>query len=329
MTESDLINLKQGLEHDHGFIELKETHISWVLITDKYAYKIKKPTKTSFLDFSSQQKRAFYCQEEVRLNQRFSPEIYLGVCYVNKKDKKISISDTIENKEEIIDHAVKMHALPSENLLSTLLENDKVSETHIINISKKIAAYHQKETSIGIAPNTQELKEDFNDILLYKDAIHSKSPLVFHFLIDEMIAFSDNFLIEHKNIFQERATKGFYKDLHGDLHTGNIFILNDQPVLFDCIEFNDRFRKIDILHEIAFLSMDLDVRGFKNFSQLFINQYLNIYPCIKTDQEKALFNYYKIYKANVRLKIEAIANKPQDSIIKYLQILSRYLHKKT
>ncbi|MGI9550230.1 MAG: hypothetical protein ACR2MT_03445, partial [Aurantibacter sp.] len=268
--------------------KLIETHISWVILGAKFVYKIKKPIKYSFLDFSTLNLRKHYCEREINLNQRFSKNIYLEVSPIYELQDRYYMGG---NKGTIIDYAVKMRKLDPKKRMDILLSQHKVSESDIKNLAERITHFHKNAKTIYIK-NVLDVQEKFNDLGAEIEFLAKKLGLEYSDLIDRAIKASDAFLSENEKLLKNRLKSGFFKDCHGDLHTRNIFLLpNPQP--FDCIEFNDEYRQIDVLNEVAFLCMDLDALGKYALSDLFMEHYNCHFPTIRAMAERKLFVYYK------------------------------------
>ena len=310
--------------------ELIETHISWVILCDSLAYKIKKPIQYSFLDFSSINKRLFYCQEEIRLNWRLTFNVYLSIAAIRKHDDKIVLGGS---EGEIIDYAVCMRRLDSKRQMNRLILRNHVNNHDIQNIALLLARFHQ-HTKVIKQKEFDGLQEKFNDLVNEKNYVSEMIDPDLSFLIDKSMATAENFILENKELMQDRLEQGFYRDGHGDLHTRNIFLL-DQPVIFDCIEFNADYREIDILNEIAFLCMDLEAAGHDDLSALFLKYYVKQLNLKLGAQEKALFTFYKSYRANVSAKVnclraqstthDADCTKALNEVKKYLHLMDTYL----
>lgn len=310
--------------------KLIQTHASWVILCDKFVYKIKKPMEYSFLDFSTPELRKYYCHREVELNRRLTPNVYIGVVPITRHNDSINMGG--ENGE-VIDHAVKMHKLPGEKQMDILLTKNKVSKTDIKNLAEKIAAFH-KEAPIIKEKNLEDIREEYNDLQSQKDFITENSNPKYGKIIDHAIATSNSFLSQHKDLLATRLRNGLYRDCHGDLHSRNIFLL-PEPVPFDCIEFNDDLRHIDVLNEIAFFCMDLDAFDRQDLSELFLENYNELFPTISTPEDRKLFIYYKSYRANIRAKVNSLraqsatTNKEKSSALraaeKYLSLVDTYL----
>lgn len=304
-------------------LSLVETHISWVLLTDHFAYKIKKPLQFSFLDFSTLEARKHSCEREVTLNKRLTSGIYLGVLPIWQENSTIKIG----NKEhgQIIDYAVQMKRLDTERQMHKLLENNKVQAPQIAQLATQLADFHSKTDIIKDPFDLQNLDEKFADILKITDFVEKTWGTNVQESIQNAVRISSQFLKQYAARFQERNTRGFVIDGHGDLHSGNIFLL-DEPVIFDCIEFNDQFRYVDMLDEIAFLCLDFDFYERPDLEKLFLEHYLHQMPCIEGETDQKIFLYYKLYRANVRLKVTCLGLMQHNGADQDLSIAQRYLH---
>lgn len=280
-------------------VSLKETHISWIILSDNYAFKIKKPVKYSFLDFSSPELRKKYCNKELKLNKRLADKEYLKVVPVSG-----SSNPFIEGHQddEIIDYAVQMTRLKESKKMDNLLKKDFVDTRDIEKLAAKIAEFHKKTDIIDRPFDLVEYRNRFNDINTIADFISNDLDQEGGDLIKKACKRSDEYLEKNQDIFIQRSEEGFIRDCHGDLHSRNIFLLAE-PVIFDCIEFNDDFRYIDIIDEIAFFCMDLDNYEKYDLSALFYTLYMKAIGFKQSFKLKQLFNYYKSYRANVRAKV--------------------------
>ena len=287
--------------------DLIETHISWLLLDEEHVYKIKKPVKFSFLDFTTAEKRKYFCEEEVRLNRRLAPDVYLGV---------VPMGD---------DYAVKMKRLDNEKMMDRLLKQGKVTEDDVERIAGIIADFHGKIEVIKGDYGTSEIAwKQIVDLGNFKDVIEEACGIGGK--VDIILDGSRNFIEKNKGLFDKRISQGKVRDCHGDLHSGNIFLV-DGIVIFDCIEFSKDFRYIDVANEIAFMAMDLDAFGREDFSKLFVDSYL-----AKTGDEelRKMLPLYKCYRANVRAKIAAIdysqhpGDEPKERMRKYILLAESY-----
>lgn len=300
--------------HDPGFFE---THISWVILTDHYAFKIKRPVKYSFLDFSTLRKRRHYCEEEVELNRRLAPEMYLGV---------IPITEGLLEREgtKIIEYAVQMKRMDNSLEMDRLLKEGKLDPSGLERLAEKIARFHQHTRIIKNAFDTTGFQEKFADLLTVRDTVQKKLGDPWVEKIDACAERSNVFLNSSRNYFNQRIITNFRRDCHGDLNASNIFLYED-PVVFDCIEFNKEYRHIDVLNEIAFLCVDLDFFGYRDLSEHFYRSYLEALGVEEDDQSGELFMYYKSYRANVRAKVTAISIQKTSGNGREVEDLKRYI----
>ncbi len=323
--------ISQGIfPNDNPDRELIETHTSWVILCDNFVYKIKKPVRYSFLDFSTIEKRKHFCKREIELNRRLSENLYIDVQPVREKQDRFIMGGKAGT---IIDYAVKMHKLDRKMQMDKLLLKNKVTKSHIRKLAEKIAVFH-KETEVIYKKNLAGLQKDFNDLGKENEYLANHLKSKYSNIINHAIETSDSFIQQNKTLLETRLSSGFFRNCHGDLHSGNIFLL-PAPLPFDCIEFNDDFRQIDVLNEVAFLCMDLDAFGRHNLSDLFIDSYNRFFTTIKTREDQSLFIYYKSYRANIRAKVNSLRaksskndtekNKALAEAKKYLRLMDVYL----
>ena len=301
-TASPLIasmNNPAAFGHPLQYVKLIETHISWILLTGEYAYKIKKPVNFGFLDFSTLEKRYHYCREELRLNQRFSPQIYLDVVEIrgSKYEPRIGGSG------EIIEYAVKMVEFPQQCLLSNYATNHELS-TEIINaIADRISALHayseRADADSDFGSGTQAARWSEENLTHIASAIPAAYLPNSYFELKRWYR-------EHPRLLEtidDRKANGFVRECHGDLHLANMALIHDSITLFDCIEFNPELRWIDTISEVAFVAMDLRARGYAEYCWRFLNRYFEQsgdYAGV------GLLRYYFVYRALVRAKVEAL-----------------------
>ncbi len=278
-----------------GKIELIQTHISFVFLTENYVYKVKKAVNFGFLDFSTLGKRHLFCEKELDLNRRLCPEIYLEVIPITKSDT-IKVGGT----GVIVEYALKMVRLPQERIMTVLLKENKVDKKTVDAIAEIVAKFHSKAHtnseisqfgSLNIVKTNWD--ENFSQTTKY---LNQTIPQIDFQCIESKI---NNFMTQNTALFESRIADNRIRDCHGDLHSGNIFI-TDKICIFDAIEFNDRFRYSDVAADVAFLAMDLDFQGRMDLSDYFIEQYL-AYSKDKTLPLLLLF--YKCYRAYVRGKV--------------------------
>jgi len=282
---------------DVGSVEILQTHISFVALTGKYAYKIKKAVNFGFLDFSTLEKRKNFCEEEIRLNKRLCPEIYLNVVLITAKNGNLEL----DGEGQVVDYAVKMKEFPQEKIMTKLLQQGKIDEDVLDKICDTLVDFyrsgeHSKDidqygTVELVKKNTDEnfeQTESVVDITISKD------------IFDYIKNATNEFLNQKKNVFEKRIKEEHIRDCHGDLHSGNIVVFDDEIYIFDCIEFSKRFRYSDVASDIGFLAMDLDFLGEPYLSSYLIEQY------VEKSGDSGIFdmlNFYKCYRAYVRGKV--------------------------
>ncbi len=307
---------------------LLETHISWIALSGEYAFKIKRPVKYSFLDFSSPEKRNHYCREEVKLNRRLAPDMYLGVLPLT--DKRV-FGKQEKQDERVLDYAVQMKRMDREKEMDRLLQKNGVSKAQLKTLAQKIARFHQDTQVIKAAFNTAGFQEEYADILLQRENIVHMAGKDWGDRLHRSVELSAEYLNAHRDYLNERVISGFQRDGHGDFNASNVFLYDD-PVIFDCIEFSEKLRHIDVLNEIAFLCVDLDFYSGKDTAGYFYRSYLEAFGTSEDADSKALFTYYKSYRANVRAKVSAIGITNEaggkysvSDLKKYLQLMWGFL----
>ena len=250
-------------------IELKQTHISFVFLTRNFVYKVKKAVDFGFLDFSTLEKRRFFCEKEVDLNKRLCGDMYLEVVPVNRSNVIKINGDGVT-----VEYAVKMKRIPEEKIMTRLLEEGKVDKKLIDRMAKIIAEFHLKaKTSkrigeFGSLPMIEtNLRENFEQTEEFIGETISKES---YRLIRERVK---EFMRGNAAFFAKRVAENRIRECHGDIHSGNIFVA-DRIYIFDAIEFNERFRFCDVASDIAFLAMDLDFKERSDLSKFFVERYV-------------------------------------------------------
>jgi uncharacterized protein len=314
---------------------LLETHGAWIVLHDVYAYKVKKPVNLGFLDFSTLEKRKFFCEEELRLNSRLT-NIYLRVIGIFNVNGVWETGSMAGYKDKVpLEFAVQMRRMDPLLQMDNMLHHDKVTNKHIAAIAHQLANFHKSSPPSAQPATTSDLREAFNDIRSVKPALQQLPQSFFSEGIDHMIVTGQQLLQRLDSRMVERNKSGWIRDVHGDVHSGNIF-LADPPVIFDCIEFNPDFRAIDVLSEIAFLCMDLERFQRPDLSSLFLNAYLQSIAAIQVPEDEALLHFYKLYRLNIRIKVKTIQATPhlddpkhqQDYLQKiqpYFSLLKEYI----
>ncbi len=275
---------------------LVQTHISYVILAGDYVYKFKKPVNFGFLDFSTLEKRRHCCEQELLLNRRLCPEIYLGLVEVHRRGEGFSLS----GPGEVVEYGIRMRRMPEERMMARVLDRGELEKSHLDAIvDVLIPFYRQAERSGEIdAFGTAEavgvnVFENFDQTRDFVDqGALSKAQF------DGISAYAADFLKDTEK-FTSRIRAGRIRDCHGDLYSANI-CLADKVYIYDCIEFNQRFRYSDVASDIAFLAMDLDFHGQLELSAYLIDRF------VRTSEDDTLvdmLDFYKCYRAYVRGKI--------------------------
>ena len=292
----DLLN-PEAYPEEVRSVELVQTHISFVFITERFVYKIKKPVNFGFLDFTTLEKRKYYCEQELILNRRLSPEVYIDVIPVVKRGGKY----WLWGEGEIVDYAVKMKRLPMERLMKNLLLNGELDEKMLDRVAKKIAKFHNSaETSPEIEKYGQIETIKFNTDENFMQTEKYIGKTITREQFERLKEYTDNFYRTKAELIDRRIKDGRIRDCHGDLHMEHVCITDEDIIIFDCIEFNKRFRYSDTAADIAFLAMDLDYYGRRDYS----DKLMEFYVEHSGDREvMEMLTFYKIYRAYVRGKV--------------------------
>jgi uncharacterized protein len=281
-TAELITSMQQPEFYPHGVvdnIQLVQTHASYVFLTGNYAYKVKKSVDYGFLDYSTLAKRKYFLETELRLNQQIAPELYIEVMAISKQDNRLVLGGV----ENIIEYTLKMRQFPQENLFSSLLEAGKLSGDYppgrlcdrFRELGKVVAQFHQNtETNEYISSfgTVEKIKaafeENYRQSQKYVGVVQTQEQFT------ATKAYSDAFFAERENLLLARVKQQKIKECHGDLHLNNICLWQDQIQLFDRIEFNESFRFVDTMYDVAFTVMDLEARNKPEFANIFLNSYL-------------------------------------------------------
>lgn len=329
---TELLN-PASYNHPCGEIRCIETHISWLLLTGDVVYKIKKPVDFGFLDFSSLSRRKHFCEEEIRLNSRLAPQVYLGVVAIGR-DARIH-DDNLLQPENIVEYAVKMRQFDNAGLFDQLIKHDQLSPKIIRETAQCLARFHaeiavaDKDSRFG-TPSAIHRPVQENFTQLAEIATDFLAPAEQQQRFAHVRRWSESCYAALEDSFTQRKVDGFIRECHGDLHLGNIVLIDGRVTPFDGIEFNPSLRWIDTMSEIAFLLMDLQDRGRDDLGQQLLNTWL------EDSGDYAglvVLRYYQCYRAMVRAKVAALTgqqnntSKTQQTINNYIQLAEKYTHK--
>ncbi len=312
--------------HPAAAIEVIETHISSVLLAGEFAYKVKKPVNLGFVDFSLLERRKFFCQEELRLNRRGAPSLYMEVVPITGDIRNPHVGN---GSGAVIEYAVRMRRFAADARLDQIARAGLLSPAHIDQLASSVAAYHEQCTvaPVGSVFGSPELilrwaTDNLGD--LERAQLSSSDTR----RVRELRAWTLEEFARRASAFTQRRNAGCVRECHGDLHLGNIVLLQGEPVPFDCIEFNDELRFIDVLNDVAFAFMDLIDHGLAPFAWRFLGAYLER---VGDYEGLATLRFYAVYRALVRAKIAVIrcaqagisaSEKAADwaSIIRYIKV---------
>lgn len=318
----------EAYDHPVSSFRLLETHISWVILTGEYAYKFKKPVNLGFVDFTTLDRRRFYCDEEIRLNRRLTPELYLGVRSIYGTTDQ----PTFINSGTPIEFAVQMRQFDQDRLLQSVLNRGDLRAEHLDRLATTLAEFHtqaaaaQQSSPYG-TPDAVRVPVAANFDHLASVALSEEQAAA----LKDLRVWSETEFDRKRDWFRQRHDFGKIRECHGDLHLGNMVLLNDVIRPFDCLEFNPDLRWIDVISEIAFLVMDFQERGRPDLGFRVLNRWLE-----QSGDYDGLtgWQWYFAYRALVRAKVAALRLQQPDvdaaeqtakrqELAKYIDLASR------
>jgi len=288
-------------------VDLIETHISWVLLAGDFVYKIKKPLDLGFLDFSTLDKRRFYCEEEIRLNRRTAPAIYLDAVAICGSPE----SPSFQRDGDPIEYAVRMRRFDVAAGFDHLLADGRLEPDHVLDLGRRLARLHR-------IAGTASSDRDFGNFASVADPMRDNFRVLDDLLGDGPSArplnalrkWTERRLEQLRSLIEKRRRDGRIRECHGDAHLGNVALIDGRATLFDCIEFHEDLRWIDVVSDLAFTVMDLRDRGASGFAWLLLDEYLarsGDYQGIE------LLPLYAVYRALVRAKVNAFRLEDEDT----------------
>lgn len=294
--------------HAASDLRLVETHISWIVLTGSLAYKIKKPLKLDFIDTSTLERRRNYCDEEVRLNRRLAPELYLEVVPITRQAGRARI----DGEGPAIDYAVCLKQFAANEELPALLARGDVAVAEIQRLGETLAYFHMQTPEFSGQHPPEATQQMYDTVLGNLEQLrkyaesHQDIPE-----LRELWNWTRNQIATHELAFEERARNHRIRDCHGDLHAANIVRFDGRLVPFDCIDFDPQLRCIDVMNDVAFLVMDLRSHDREDLAAALLSRYLEItgdYEGIR------LLPFYAVYRALVRAKVDSIAAEQSPSV---------------
>jgi uncharacterized protein len=305
----DLIHLIQALSEPSAYphpvsgVEVRHTHISVVFLAGNYAYKIKKPVELGFLDFSTLEKRSHFCTEEVRLNRRLAPSVYLGVVPVARHGPKVEM----EAQGKVVEWAVKMERLPETATLQSRLARGEAGPKLMKALARKVACFHAQAAAgdhISVLGRIEAVARNVREN--FEQAAPQVATTISGAVYERLRSLTEEALTSLLPLIERRANRGVPRDTHGDLHLDHVYLFSDRKppddlVVIDCIEFNERFRFADPVADMAFLVMDLSFHGRPDLARAFSESY---FRASGDGEGRALLPFYVAYRAAVRAKVE-------------------------
>lgn len=296
--------------HKPQKIEFVQTQMSFVFLAGEYVYKVKKPVNLGYLDYTTLDKRHFFCLQELELNRRLCPDVYLAVVPITVSSRAAQRGSTpiqLDGQGEPIEYAVKMKQLPRDRMMDVLLRRGQVTLEMVAAVADKLTGFHQRaETSPDIAAfgGLNAVRHNWDENFAQTEKYIGLTA--FRAKYDRIRDYTDDFIKGNVSLFDKRVREGRIKDCHGDLHAAHVCFtapdLTGGICIYDCIEFNDRFRYCDVASEIAFLAMDLDRYQQGGLSRHLVSTYVKL----SQDEELLkLLDFYKCYRAYVRGKVES------------------------
>ncbi len=285
-------------------VELMQTHVSWIFLTDRFVYKVKKPVDLGFLNFTTLRKRHFYLHQELVLNRRLCPEIYLEVLPIVEHQGRLQVG----GQGHPLEYALQMVRMPQERMMDEVADRGELKPEHLERIIERLVPFYE---AAATGPRINKYGEPAIIHFNHQENFSRTAGLVGEMLSPELFfrikEFSWGFLKKNRQLFLRRIREGKIRDCHGDLHMQNICLANG-VYIYDCIEFNPRFRYGDVAADIDFLAMDLDFHGLRDLSRFFVQRFAQA----SGDQELLeILDFYKCYRAYVRGKINAFVAQDQ------------------
>lgn len=319
---------EKNYPHPVEYVELIQTHISYVILAGDFVYKFKKPVDFRFLNFTSLDRRKFYCEEELRLNRRLCPKIYLDTVAVCKGAGGFAW----DRAGQPVEYAVKMRRLAEDRMMGRVIARGELQQGDILRITDKLIPFYETADRSGRVRGYGDVGAVARTI---QDNFRETRPFAGGNVLPEgrfnsIRRYATRFL-EKEQLFVDRANEDKICEGHGDLHSGNI-CLEDEVAIFDCIEFNESLRCTDIAADLAFLAMDLDYHGLRSYRDIFIDSYIER----SGDRGmKRMLAFYMCYRAYVRGKIglltsadnkvaEDVRTRAEESARRYFRLSEEY-----
>ena len=302
--------------HPVASVELLETHISWVILTGTFAYKIKKSVKLDFLDFSTLQLRRHFCEEELRLNRRMAPQLYLDVVPICGSEK----CPQVGGEGRAIEYTLKMRQFRQSAQLDKQLDAGLLNENDMRDLAVTIATYHRDAVVLDYGSDQDAARQISTPQLSNFPPINSVTDMKTTHRVRE---WTEQSLRDLDRTLIERHKNGFVRECHGDLHLENLVRLSSGIVAFDCVEFSAALRNIDVISDVAFLAMDLVARARQDLAGIFVNRYLE---CTGDYSGMSVFGLYFVYHSVIRAKVAAVRSVERQDAEKRVKDIAQLKH---
>jgi hypothetical protein len=287
---------------------LVQTHASYIIIAPPFVYKVKKPVNFGFLDFSTLEKRRYFCEREIKLNRRLCPDVYLDVIPISLKEGRLAFGAG----DEVVEYAVKMRELSDRDFLHRRMERGEVGPEDLNRVAATLKAFYDAQTpteEIEEWGQVERLKISTDENFRQTEACVGRT--ISRPAFEAIRFYTDEFYVHNAALFASRIQEKWIRDCHGDLHLEHIHLSPTAIHIYDCIEFNDRLRYVDVANDVAFLAMDLDFNHRPDLSRHFVAQMTKM---LNDSQMPRLMDFYKCYRAYVRGKVESIHSSEPEEI---------------
>lgn len=276
-------------------VDAVETHMSWVFLTDRFAYKLKKPVWLPFLDFSTVERRKHFCEEEIRLNRRLAPEVYVGTVPMTLDSRRPL---ALAGDGPVVDWLVKMHRLPVERMLDHAVRHGTVGANDVDHLANRLARFYRTAKPVSIAaPDYRrrfenDIAENRHELQAYADGVSGRQ-------VERVHSAQLAFLAAAPELFDRRVDEGRIVEAHGDLRPEHV-ALGAEPQIIDCLEFNREFRTLDPVDELAFFMVECEVLGAPAVGGVVFDRYCAVTGDLPPSR---LLDFYRSYRAGLRAKI--------------------------
>lgn len=299
----DALSTPEAYPHNPERVILEQTHISLVAVVPPWVYKVKKPVELGFLDFSTLERRRHYCKEEVRLNRRLAEDTYEGVVPIVETNNGIRV-DAEDADGDVVEYAVKMRYLDPDHFLDAKLERGDATAGDIDRVARILCEFYKSRPSTAAVAEAGwidrlRVSTDEN----FEQTTEQVGGALSRPSYEALRYYTDRFYDQNSSLLHRRRAGGFIVNGHGDLRLEHVHLTDDQVRIYDCIEFNERFRHLDVANDVAFLAMDLDVHGRSDLARRLVRR---IGDTLGDPELDELIHFYKCYRTYVRGKVEGM-----------------------